>query len=164
MSWSPEVASIKRLAPRTTVAFVPRAIRTDPEPGLFVVDATWGSINPIELAPGVRTVAELEVIEHVRRGGAIVDSRRRHFFDAGTIPGAIGIPHDEVRERIEELDPDEPTVFFCNGPQCAATPRAIRRLLSAGYPASGLLYYRGGMHDWLTLGLPAARPTTSGET
>jgi hypothetical protein len=36
--------------------------------GLVVVDATWGKINPLELAPGVRTVAELELIEHLEAG------------------------------------------------------------------------------------------------
>ena len=45
-------------------------------------------------------------------------------------------------------------MLFCNGPQCAATPDAIRTLLRAGYPAERLAYYRGGIHDWVTLGLP----------
>ena len=36
------------------------------EAGLVVVDATWGTVNPIELAPGVRTVGELELIEHLK--------------------------------------------------------------------------------------------------
>jgi rhodanese-related sulfurtransferase len=51
-----------------------------------------------------------------------------------------------------------PAVFFCNGPLCSATPAMVRALLGAGHPATAILYYRGGMHDWITLGLPAARP------
>lgn len=43
-------------------------------------------------------------------------------------------------------------------PQCTATPRAIAALLSAGHPAAALLYYRGGIHDWVTLGLPLLKP------
>jgi hypothetical protein len=43
-------------------------------------------------------------------------------------------------------------VFFCNGPQCAATPNAVRTLVGASYPATAILYYRGGMHDWIALG------------
>lgn len=31
-------------------------------------------------------------------------------------------------------------------------------LLSAGHPAAALLYYRGGIHDWVTLGLPLLKP------
>lgn len=39
-------------------------------------------------------------------------------------------------------------------PQCAATPDAVEALLAAGYPCGALAYYRGGLHDWQTLGLP----------
>jgi hypothetical protein len=30
-------------------------------------------------------------------------------------------------------------------------------MLVAGEPAEELLYYRGGVHDWVTLGLPLHR-------
>jgi rhodanese-related sulfurtransferase len=48
----------------------------------------------------------------------------------------------------------QPIIFFCNGPQCGQSPIAIRALLDAGYPPGKMLYYRGGLHDWLALGLP----------
>ena len=32
-----------------------------------------------------------------------------------------------------------------------------RRDLEAGYPADNILYFRGGMHDWITLDLPVKR-------
>ena len=124
------------------------------ETGLFEVDATWGTIQPIKLAPGVITVGELEVIEHIEAGLPLVDSRLPHFHRDATIAGAVNIPHSEAAERVHELDPSVPTVFFCNGPQCSATPDAVRRLLEAGYPPEAIRYYRGGMHDWMTLGLP----------
>jgi hypothetical protein len=54
----------------------------------------------------------------------------------------------------------QPTVVFCNGPQCTATAQAIDALLAAGWPPERLLYYRGGIHDWVTLGLPLARPAS----
>jgi rhodanese-related sulfurtransferase len=122
--------------------------------GLFRVDATWGNVQPIALAPGVQTIAELELIDHLERGLPVVDTRLEEFYRDGSIPGARSIPHEEILERRDELDSSEPTVFFCNGPQCAATPDAIRRLLDVGYPANAILYYRGGMHDWMTLGYP----------
>jgi rhodanese-related sulfurtransferase len=125
------------------------------EPGLFVVDGTWGTITPLVLAPGVETVGELEVIEHVRRGGRLVDTRLPQYLAGGTIPTAIWVPHGEIAERRDEvLDPDGPTVLFCNGPQCGATPDAVRALLDAGVAPERLRYYRGGIHDWMTLGLP----------
>jgi rhodanese-related sulfurtransferase len=148
------VRSFERIPRRDPVRRVPEPVPG--EPGLFVVDGTWGRIRPMELAPGVTTVGELEVIAHLEAGRAVVDCRRAEAFAQTTIPGAVSLPHDEVVERMAELDRAQPAVLFCNGPQCAATPDAIRSLLSAGHPAGAILYYRGGLHDWMTLGLPVA--------
>ncbi len=120
--------------------------------GFYRVDGTWGTVQPIELAPGVRTIGELELLAHIEQGGSLVDTRQPHFHREAAIPGACSIPHEEVLDHLDELNAGEVTVFFCNGPQCAATPDAVRTLLDAGYPAGGILYYRGGMHDWMTLG------------
>jgi rhodanese-related sulfurtransferase len=138
---------------------VPRAIEGDS--GLFVVDATWGIIQPLVLSPGVETVAELEVIAHIRAGGALVDCRLARYLDGGSIPTAVNIPHGEIVERSRELDPDALTVVFCNGPQCLASSDAVSALLQAGWPARALAYYRGGLHDWVTLGLPLAVPSSA---
>lgn len=130
---------------------VPRPLTDD---GLFEVDATWGTVQPIEIAPGVRTVGELEVIEHMRAGLAVFDTRGPDVYRRRSIPGAVNIPHGDAVQRIDELDRRAPAVLFCNGPQCGATPDAIRSLLAAGHPADALLYYRGGLRDWMTLGFP----------
>lgn len=122
--------------------------------GLVGVDPTWGTIQPIELAPGVETVGELEVIEQLRAGLPLVDTRLERSRRQATIPGSLGIPQAAIIDRVDELDPGRPTVLFCNGPQCAATPRAVRALLEHGYPAAALRYYRGGILDWMALGLP----------
>jgi rhodanese-related sulfurtransferase len=126
------------------------------EPGRFVVDATWGTINPIEIADGVETVGELEVREHLEAGLPVIDTRPARVFAKATIPGAASIPHGEMEERLDEVATDAPVVLFCNGPQCSATPDAIRILLAAGHPPDRIRYYRGGIHDWVTLGLPVA--------
>ena len=124
------------------------------ESGRFVVDATWGTIMPISLAPGVRTVGEREVLEHIAAGLPLVDTRLPRYVEAGTLPTARSLPHTELSARIDELDRSVDTILFCNGPQCVATSDAVRTLLDAGHPAEHLLYYRGGIHDWVTLGLP----------
>lgn len=41
-----------------------------------------------------------------------------------------------------------------------ATAQAIETLLAVGWPAEGLLYCRGGIHDWVTLGLPLTEPAS----
>lgn len=125
--------------------------------GTVTVDPGWGTVQPMQLAPGVRTIGELELIEHIERGLPVIDTRLAHFHREATIPGARGIPHDEILDHLGELDPDAPVALFCNGPQCAATPDAVRALLEAGHPARAILYYRGGMHDWMTLGYPTER-------
>lgn len=124
----------------------------------MVVDATWGTIAPISLAPGVSTIGELELIRHIQSGGTLIDTRSPDAYAEGTIPTARNIPHGEAGDAIATLDANAKTAFFCNGPQCAATPDAVSTLLGAGFPAPAILYYRGGLHDWVTLGLPIARP------
>ncbi len=116
------VPSPRRLPRDDDTLQVPRALGAR---GRFVVDATWGTVQPLELAPGLRTLGELELIAHIEAGLPLVDTRLPHFFAQGTIPTARSIPHGEILERIGELDRTTATVVFCNGPQCAATPWAV---------------------------------------
>jgi rhodanese-related sulfurtransferase len=68
---------------------------------------------------------------------------------------AMGWDFREARELL----------LWCNGPWCDQSPRAIRNLMALGYPAGKLFYYRGGMQDWLVLGLsivvPAEEPAAA---
>lgn len=145
----------ERLARRDPVARLPRAVPD--EPGLVIVDATWGLIQPLQLPGGVETVGELEVLDHVRAGGLLVDTRQPEHVRHGTLAGAVPIRHEDVVDRLAEIDPGGVVVLFCNGPQCTATPQAIAALLAAGWDPGRLRYYRGGIHDWVTLGLPLVR-------
>ena len=95
-----------------------------------------------------------------------MDTRPPPAYARSTIPGAHNLPHAQALDRIDELNRDQVTILFCNGPQCAATPDVVAALLAAGYPGGALAYYRGGLHDWQTLGLPvapgSAQPEASG--
>jgi rhodanese-related sulfurtransferase len=148
-------SAIERLPRRDPVMRIPEPVRA--EPGLFTVDATWGVIQPHELPGGVTAVGELEVVEHVRSGGLLIDTRQPEHVERGTIEGAAAICHEEIVERLHELAPKGTVFLFCNGPQCTATPQAVAALLAAGWDADRLRYYRGGIHMWLTLGLPLTR-------
>ncbi len=134
----------------------PRSVPWDVEgePDLVVVDTTWGELQPLDAAPGVRTVGELELVALVEQGAVVVDCRTAGSFGGRTIPGSVHLPHTEIVERRGELDPQRVTVLFCNGPQCPQSPHALRELVAAGHPAAALAYYRGGMHDWVSLALP----------
>ncbi|WP_420859653.1 rhodanese-like domain-containing protein [Marivivens marinus] len=142
-------------------------------------------VHPMSVAPGVETVAELEVINfltgQVAAGrGLLIDSRVPEWFAKGAIPGAVNVPFSTLDEgnpyRIEILKAlgardtgaglDFSGAFtlmlYCNGPWCDQSPRAIRSLLDAGYPAERIKYYRGGMQDWLMLGLTVTPPVGGG--
>jgi len=105
----------KRTPKREETQMVPQLIKD--KPGLVQADATWGVIQPLNVAQDVRTVDEIEVNEFQEKGLSIIDARTADFYTASTIPGAMNIPHDEIIERMGELNRDRPSIFFCNGPQ-----------------------------------------------
>src|SRR5690242_7915389 len=83
---------------------------------VVAVDTTWGELQPLEIAPGVRTVGEAELVELVGAGAVLVDSRTAGSFGGRTIPGSVLVPHDRVLDRRHELDPGRLSILFCNGP------------------------------------------------
>jgi rhodanese-related sulfurtransferase len=143
-------------------------------------------IQPGELAPGVKTIGELEVLqflEKINDGDAsimVVDSRTPDWVEKGTIPGTINIPWDKldigksgptaVKEVLEQqlgarqqdgfwnFDGAKTLVMFCNGSWCGQSPANIKDLLKIGYPTHKLFWYRGGMQDWENLGLTTVKP------
>lgn len=123
------------------------------EADLVVVDTTWGTVQPLEPVAGVATVGELELLDLVADGALLVDTRVPDSRSGHSLPGAVNVPHDEIWTRQAELAPGI-SVLFCNGPQCPQTPDALRTLVDGGFEAARLRYYRGGMHDWMTLGYP----------
>ena len=142
-------------APRARTE-APRSVpwSLDGQADVVAVDTTWGELQPMEIAPGVRTIGEIELLALAQQGATLVDSRTDGSFGGRTLPRAVNIPHDQTLARQSELDPAGTSVLYSNGPQCPQSPDAIRQLLDAGFPASALAYYRGGMHDWVTLALP----------
>ncbi|CAA6818065.1 MAG: Rhodanese-like domain-containing protein [uncultured Sulfurovum sp.] len=40
-------------------------------------------------------------------------------------------------------------ILYCNGSWCSQSPNAIFKLINMGYPKDKLLWYRGGVQDWL---------------
>lgn len=128
--------------------------RSTDEPEIVTVETAWGHLQPMQPVPGIRTVGELEVAEIVQGGGQLVDTRVPDSRSGATLLGAVNIPHDQVLARKAELDTGRVHILFCNGPQCPQTPDALRTLSENGYPLDRLAYYRGGMHDWITLAMP----------
>ncbi|NOR20097.1 MAG: rhodanese-like domain-containing protein [Xanthomonadales bacterium] len=143
-------------------------------------------IQPAVLAPGVETIAEVEVIDYLAKMNAgddsilVIDSRTPDWVKKGTIPGAINIPWTSLNPAkgadpisIGEIMEDQfnakqleglwdysnakTLVMFCNGMWCGQSPNNIKNLLKFGYPADKIKWYRGGMQDWEILGLSTAK-------
>ncbi len=55
-----------------------------------------------------RKVAELKPQEHV-----LIDVRTPMEFATGSLPGAINIPLDSMRERLDEVPTDRTVILFC---------------------------------------------------
>lgn len=147
-------------------------------------------IQPMNLAPGVETIGELEMLDFLRAMSAgndeilVIDSRDGDWpLRSGIIPGAVVLPWDRLfparndPETIADLLEDrfgarrdgplwsyaqaKTLVFYCNGPWCGQSPTNIKTLLTLGYPANKIKWYRGGMQDWKMLGLTTVPPPTT---
>ena len=139
-------------------------------------------IHPMLAAPGVETVGEIELLDfvnnEVKNGkGLLIDARMPKFFNSETIPGSINVPFilftgENAGKVIKLLGVKESQgkfdfsnarelCLFCNGPWCDQSPRAIKALIKAGYPASKLKYYRGGMQLWKIFSLTTVLPESN---
>ena len=139
-------------------------------------------IQPAVLAPGVETIAEVEMLDYLSKINAgddsilVIDSRTPDWVKKGTIPGSVNLPWTALNPAkgadpisigeimvdkfgVKELEglwdySDAKTlVLFCNGMWCGQSPNNILNLLKFGYPAEKIKWYRGGMQDWEILGL-----------
>ena len=130
----------------------------------------------------VETIGELEMIDYLKQFSAgddsiiIIDSRTPAWVKrSGLIPGAVNIPFTAFKktEDAAEVMEDQfnvlvgdvynfsnakTLVMYCNGIWCAQSPTAIKKLLTMGYPAANIKYFRGGMQNWKALGLNTVSP------
>jgi len=143
-------------------------------------------IQPAVLAPGVETIAEVEVLQYLQRMSEgddsilVIDSRTPDWVAKGTIPGSVNIPWKQLNpaqgadpisiseilvgkfgvkeiEGLWDYSNARTLVLFCNGMWCGQSPNNIENLLKFGYPADKIKWYRGGMQDWEILGLTTVK-------
>ncbi len=57
-----------------------------------------------------------------------------------------------------QFDQAKTLVLFCNGIWCAQSTANIETLVGLGYPVDKLKWYRGGMQDWVSVGLTTVQP------
>ena len=113
-----------------------------------------GSIN-IPFTVFEKDIGDVELAEVFERLGAVerddVNYVIRMVEKTGLLNGGQKTDHWDFSNAKELM-------LWCNGPWCGQSPRAIRALISAGYPTEKLYYYRGGMQMWQSLGLTTVMP------
>ena len=142
-------------------------------------------IQPMRAAPGVETLAELEIIAFLEGPvsdgrGLLIDTRSPDAFAAGSIPGAVNVPgsvlspeNPYIAQVLEALggrpngsrfnfDGAFELALYGDGPWAEEAAAAIRDLVSVGYPKAKLGYYRGGMQGWMSFGLTVADTRSGG--
>lgn len=85
---------------------------------------------------------------------AFVEALPKKYFVAEHLPGAINIPHDEIRERATDMLPDKNAfiVVYCANSECKNSEIATRTLQQMGY--TNAHEYVEGKQDWLEANLP----------
>jgi rhodanese-related sulfurtransferase/DNA-binding transcriptional ArsR family regulator len=97
-------------------------------------------------------VGRKELLARVRAGEVVVlDVRPSEEYLAGHIPGAVGIPADELADRLAELPADLQVVAYCRGAYCVLSYDAVRLLTERGRRAARL---DEGMLEWRLAELP----------
>jgi len=114
-----------------------------------------GSIN-IPFTVFEKPIDEPELAEVLERFGA----RERDGVNAVMRSlEKVGMFNGDQKTDTWDFSEAKQLLLWCNGPWCGQSPRAIRALISLGYPAEKLYYYRGGMQMWQSLGLTTVLPS-----
>jgi rhodanese-related sulfurtransferase len=122
------------------------------------------------------------------QGVLVVDSRTPDWAMRGTIPGSVNIPWNKINidtagtfetpaeaEGFKHILADEfgasqkedgswdfssakTLVLFCNGIWCPQSTANLKTLVGYGYPVYKLKWYRGGVQDWVSVGLTTVKP------
>src|SRR5687768_11561556 len=93
-----------------------------------------------------------ELLRRARSGQVVVlDTRPAVEYAAGHIPGALSLPADELKQRLESLPRNKQYVAYCRGPYCIYADRAVELLRASGRRAARL---DQGFPEWRAAGLP----------
>ncbi|MDF1618089.1 rhodanese-like domain-containing protein [Petrocella sp. FN5] len=95
---------------------------------------------------GVRLTAnEAKTIMDTEVDFLLVDVRTQEEYDSGYIPGALLIPHTNIREMAPDLlpDPDQKILLYCRTGR--RSEAASKTLIDMGYTN---VFDMGGINDW----------------
>lgn len=105
----------------------------------------------VEHIPGVNKVNAEQLIELAAELPEllIIDSRIVSDRAHGYIEGSHSLPDIKTDcDSLAEVIPaeDHPTLFYCNGPKCGRSARAVQIAQDCGY--TNLHWFFGGFEEW----------------
>ncbi len=135
--------------------------------------------QPFQIAPKINIVGELELLTFLSHKtsqgtGVLIDGRLPQWYAKATIPSAVNLPFPVFDNKIDATivkrlfvllgaDPKgrnqwdfstaKELLVFGNGIWGIQAKKTITNLLALGYPAEKIYWYRGGLQDWLQIGL-----------
>lgn len=88
-----------------------------------------------------------------RSGMILVEAMPEKYYRDGHLPGAVHLPHDQVRALAAERLPDKTAfiVTYCANAQCQNSHVAAQTLSAMGY--TDVAVYAEGKKDWVEAGL-----------
>jgi phage shock protein E len=101
---------------------------------------------------GLQELSQHEFISNPPPTMLLLDVRTSAEYDAGHIPNAVNIAHDELAMRLSDLGPgkDASIVVYCESGRRAGL--AAETLVDAGH--SSVFHLMGDMSEWRAHGRP----------
>jgi len=84
-----------------------------------------------------------------KKEALLIDVRPEVEYQAGHLPGALGLPLDDLEERLNELPRDKAIVAYCRGPYCVYADDALALLAERGWNVARL---EEGVAEWQQAG------------
>ena len=101
------------------------------------VNIPWNKINT-DVSGTFETANEVEGLVHI-------------------LADEFGADYDAAKDTWDFSDA-KTLVLFCNGIWCPQSTANLKTLVKLGYPVYKLKWYRGGMQDWVSVGLTTVKP------
>ncbi|MFO7798497.1 rhodanese-like domain-containing protein [Rhodohalobacter sp.] len=90
------------------------------------------------------TVEELKTKRDNSESFILLDVRETHEYYISDIDGTTRIPYDDLKNRYEELNPDDEIITICRTGSSASD--AVEFLESKGFESASVL--KGGINEW----------------
>jgi rhodanese-related sulfurtransferase len=101
------------------------------------VNIPWNKINT-DVEGTFETPAEADSLVHI-------------------LADEFGADYDAANDKWDFSDA-KTLILFCNGIWCPQSTANLKTLADMGYPVHKLKWYRGGMQDWVSVGLTTVKP------